>query len=391
VTGVTSPSAGPSNGRPPVSIPPDLLPSDGRFGSGPSKVRTEAVEALLAVAPRYLGTSHRRAPVRDQVGRLRHGLSVLFGLPDRWEIVLGNGGTTSFWDAALFSLVERRSQHLVFGEFSGKFAAAAAEAPFLDAPEIIESEPGTHPWPKAQDGIDTYALTHNETSTGVSMPLRRPEGADGLVIVDATSAAGALRWDPAEVDVYEFAPQKVLASDGGLWLAACSPAAIERIERLSGGDRWIPASLDLRIAVENSRLDQTYNTPALATVFLAAEQVDWILANGGLSWAEGRCELSSSTLYQWAETSDFATPFVTDPAMRSKVVCTIDLVDDLDAEAVAATLRANGIVDTESYRKLGRNQLRIAAFPSIDPEDMAALCACLDYVAQQIPAVRRRD
>jgi phosphoserine aminotransferase len=364
-----------------ITIPTDLLPSDGRFGSGPSKVRAEAVEALSAVASRYLGTSHRQSAVRTQVGRLRDGLRLLFGLPDGWEVLLGNGGTTVFWDAAVFGLIERRSQHLVFGEFSGKFAAAAAAAPFLEAPEIIESEPGTHPWPKAQDGVDVYALTHNETSTGVAMPLARPGQAnEALVLVDATSAAGGIRWDLDQVDVYEFAPQKVLASDGGLWLACCSPSAIERIARVSGGDRWIPPSLDLAVALEQSRLDQTQNTPALATVFLAAEQVDWILGQGGLEWAARRCELSSGTLYTWAERSELARPFVNDPAMRSPVVCTIDFDPAVDAAALAAALRANGIVDTEPYRKLGRNQLRIATYPAIEPEDVSALCDCIDHV-----------
>ena len=376
VTSVTDPPKG-------ISIPADLLPSDGRFGSGPSKIRPEATSALAAIAPRYLGTSHRQDAVRGQVGRLRAGLSTVFALPEGWEVVLGNGGTTSFWDAAVFGLIEARSQHLVFGEFSGKFAAAVAAAPFLELPEIVESEPGTHPWPKAQDGIDVYALTHNETSTGVSMPLERP-AAEGLVLVDATSAAGAVRWEPAEVDVYEFAPQKALSSEGGLWLAACSPAAIERIERIAGGGRWIPPSLDLSIAVDSSRKDQTYNTPALATIFLAAEQVEWMLAQGGLEWAARRCELSSATLYAWAERSELATPFVTDQAMRSPVVCTIDFDDSVDAMELAATLRANGIVDVEPYRKLGRNQLRVATFPSIEPEDVSALCACLDHVLERL-------
>ena len=358
-----------------LAIPADLLPGDGRFGSGPSKVRPESVAALSAAARGYLGTSHRRSTVRNQVARLQEGLATLFSLPDGWEIVLGNGGTTVFWDAALFGLIDRRSAHLVFGEFSSKFAVAVGAAPFLHDPIVIESEPGTHPPAlEAIEGVDAYALTHNETSTGVAHPVHRPVGARGLVLVDATSAAGALPWEPAEADVYYFAPQKALAADGGLWLAACSPDAIERIERIGASDRWIPTSIDLATALANSRKNQTYNTPALATVLLAAEQVDWILENGGLEWAIRRCELSSGTLYSWAEQSEFTSPFVTDPSQRSAVVCTIDFADSVDADALAATLRSNGIVDTESYRKLGRNQLRIATFPAIEPEDIAALC-----------------
>jgi len=365
---------------PDIAIPTELLPGDGRFGSGPSKVRPEAVAALAAEAGGYLGTSHRQAPVRFMVSRLRNGLAELLSLPDGYEIILGNGGTTAFWDAATFGLIERRSQHLSFGEFSSKFAAAATAAPFLEGPEVIECPPGTHPSPRRDEDVDLYALTHNETSTGVAMPLARPAGADGLVAVDATSAAGGLRFDATQTDAYYFAPQKGLASDGGLWLAACSPAAIERIEQIKAGGRWIPASIDLSIALENSRKDQTYNTPALATVFLAVHQVEWILENGGLHWAAGRCDRSADTIYSWAEASDVATPYVTDPAQRSHVVATIDLDDRIDATVVAGVLRRNGIVDTDSYRKLGRNQLRIALFPAIDPEDVAALTHCLDHV-----------
>jgi phosphoserine aminotransferase len=368
---------------PDISLPTDLLPTDGRFGSGPSKVRPEAVEALAAVTRSYLGTSHRQARVRFEVSRLRNGLAELFALPDGYEIVLGNGGTTSFWDAATFGLIEQRSQHLSFGEFSSKFAAAAAAAPHLDDPEVIETPAGSHPDTKPSAAVDAYALTHNETSTGVMMPLRRPDGVtadEALVLVDATSAAAGLRFDPSEVDVYYFAPQKGLGSDGGLWLAAVSPAAIERIERVAASSRWVPASLDLGIALDNSRKDQTYNTPALATIFLAAEQVDWINGNGGLEWAASRCDRSAEILYSWAEASEVATPFVERAEDRSHVVGTIDLDESVDATVVSAVLRRNGIVDTDSYRKLGRNQLRIALFPAIEPDDVAALTTCVDHV-----------
>ncbi len=370
---------------PAIRIPADLLPSDGRFGSGPSKVRPEAIEALAAVGGTYLGTSHRQATVRFTVSQLRNGLAELLALPDGYEVVLGNGGTTAFWDAATFGLIDRRSQHLSFGEFSSKFAAAVAAAPFLDEPTVISSDPGTHPEPVADAAVDAYALTHNETSTGVAMDLARPAGDDdALVLVDATSAAGGLRFDPTQVDVYYFAPQKGLASDGGLWLAAVSPAAIERIERIAASDRWVPASLDLGIALDNSRKDQTYNTPALATIFLAVQQVEWINGNGGLEWSASRCDRSAGILYGWAEDAGYATPFVTDPAERSHVVGTIDLDDGIDATTVSKVLRDNGIVDTESYRKLGRNQLRIALFPAIEPDDVEALTACIDHVVDAL-------
>lgn len=366
---------------PDIKIPVDLLPADGRFGCGPSKVRPEAVEALAVASRHYLGTSHRQARVQFEVGALRNGLAELFALPDGYEVLLGNGGTTCFWDAAIFGLIDSRSQHLRFGEFSSKFAEAAAAAPHLGEPANLFAEPGTHPLPVSDPEIDAYCLTHNETSTGVAMPLDRPAGADGLVLVDATSAAGGLRFDPNEVDVYYFAPQKCLASDGGLWLAAVSPDAIERISRIAASDRWVPASLDLGIALENSRKDQTYNTPALATVFLANQQVDWINQNGGLEWAASRCDRSAATIYEWAEASSYATPFVAEPAQRSHVVATIDLdVAVADANVVSAVLRANGIVDTESYRKLGRNQLRVALFPAIEPNDVGALTRCIDHV-----------
>jgi len=380
--GVTVPHAGTVTSAPDLQIPAALLPRDGRFGCGPSKVRPEAMEALTAAGRTWMGTSHRQAPVRDVVREVRSGLCELFALPDGWEVVLGNGGSTAFWDVATFGLIDRRSQHLVFGEFSGKFADAATRAPHLDAPEIVRSEPGTHPVLVATSGVDVCALTHNETSTGVMMDLRRPEG-DALVVVDATSGAGGLPWSPAEVDVYYFAPQKCFGSDGGLWLACCSPAALERIEELATSGRWVPASLDLRIALENSRAEQTYNTPALATLFLLADQLRWMLGNGGLSWCVARSQRSAEVLYGWAEARDWAQPYVAAPAERSSVVGTIDLTG-VDAQTVSAVLRANGIVDTDSYRKLGRNQLRIGLFPSIDPEDVVALTRCVDHVVQRL-------
>jgi phosphoserine aminotransferase len=371
---------------PDIAIPAHLLPSDGRFGSGPSKVRPEQVSALAEVAGTYLGTSHRQKTVKAQVGRVRAGMRQLFSLPDGYEVVLSNGGTTCFWDAATFGLIQEQSQHLSFGEFSSKFAACVTAAPHLKDPQIIEAEVGTHPLPQADASVDLYALTHNETSTGVSMTIRRPAGAaapsdgGGLVAVDGTSGAGGLRVDPAEFDAYYLAPQKCFASDGGLWIALMSPAALERIERIAASGRWIPTFLDLKTAVDNSLLDQTYNTPALATVFLLAEQLDWMNGNGGLEWTASRCDRSAEILYTWAEQSGFARPFVEKPADRSHVVATIDFVDAVDASVVAAVLRANGIVDTEPYRKLGRNQLRIAMFPAIEPDDIASLCGCITHV-----------
>ncbi|MEZ5178591.1 MAG: phosphoserine transaminase [Acidimicrobiales bacterium] len=368
-----------------MTIPADLLPADGRFGSGPSKVRPEAV-AALAAEEGYLGTSHRQAPVKFMVSRLRNAVAELFALPDGYEVILGNGGTTVFWDAATFGLVERKSQHLSFGEFSSKFAECTRRAPFLDDPTVISTDPGTAPSAQAEAGVDLYALTHNETSTGVATEIKRPEGADAgaLVAVDATSAAGGLRFDAGETDVYYFAPQKCLGSDGGLWIAAVSPAAMERIERLATGDRWIPASIDLKIAMENSLKDQTYNTPALATIFLAVHQMEWINQNGGLGFSSGRCARSAEIIYGWAERSDYATPYVTDPALRSNVVATIDIDDSVDATVISKVLRANGIVDTDSYRKLGRNQLRVALFPAIDAEDVAQLTRCIDHVVAEL-------
>jgi len=369
-----------------ITIPAELLPADGRFGCGPSKVRPEAIEALSASAPSYLGTSHRQSTVLFEVGALRNQVAELFSLPDGYEVLLSNGGTTAFWDTATFGLIADRSQHLVHGEFSSKFATAARKAPFLGEPEVIEAPVGDHAVAKASDGIDLYALTHNETSTGVAMPLERPDGIDdsALVAVDATSAAGGLRFDPAQVDVYYFAPQKCLASDGGLWIAAVSPRAIERIEAIAATDRWCPAFLDLKTALDSSRKDQTQNTPSLATIFLANQQLRWILDNGGLDFAAGRCDRSAETLYGWADAHAVATPFVTDPAKRSHVVGTIDFDESVDAAALAATLRANGILDTEPYRKLGRNQLRVAMFPAIDPADIEALTRCIDFVLERL-------
>jgi len=312
---------------------------------------------------------------------VREGLDSLFSLPEGYEVVLGNGGSTAFWDIATFGLIENKSQHLVFGEFSSKFAAAAKEAPFLGDPTVIKTEPGSHPIAVAEASVDVYALTHNETSTGVAMPIKRPAGTDGaLVLVDATSAAGGLEVDAKEFDTYYFAPQKSFASDGGLWLALMSPAAIERAEKIKAGGRWVPAFFDLGIAIENSRLDQTYNTPALMTLMLLADQIEWMNTNGGLKFAAGRSADSSSRLYSWAEKTSYTTPFVTDPAMRSKVVGTINFDEAIDANVVAATLRANGIVDTDSYRKLGKNQLRIGMFPAIDPSDIDALTASIEFV-----------
>jgi phosphoserine aminotransferase len=365
---------------PVLQIPSDLLPRDGRFGAGPSKVRPEQLTALVADGTTYMGTSHRQQTVRAKVGAVRDGLTNLFQLPDGYEVLLGNGGSTCFWDAATFHLVEQHSQHLSFGEFSSKFAQAVKDAPHLSDPDIIKSDVGTHPHAVAKPDVDLYALTHNETSTGVMMPIRRPDGAEGIVAVDATSAAGGLMVDPKEFDCYYFAPQKSFASDGGLWLALCSPAAVERIEKIAASGRWTPAFLDLKIALDNSRLNQTYNTPALATIHMLASQIAWFNENGGLSFSAGRSQKSAEILYTWAEASDFATPFVTNPMERSNVVGTIDFVDNVDASTVAAILRANGVVDTEPYRKLGRNQLRIAMFPGVDPEDVAALCASINWI-----------
>ena len=364
-----------------IIIPSSIKPVDGRFGCGPSKIRPEAMAALSASGNSILGTSHRQKPVKNVVKRVREGLTSLFDLPEGYEVVLGNGGSTAFWDIATFGLIEDRSQHLVFGEFSSKFAAAAKEAPFLGEPTVIKTEPGSHPVSVAEAGIDVYAMTHNETSTGVAMPIIRPAGTDGaLVLVDATSAAGGLMVAAKEFDTYYFAPQKSFASDGGLWIAIMSPAAIARAEKIKASGRWVPAFFDLGIAIENSRLDQTYNTPALVTLMLLAEQIEWMNSNGGLSFAAGRSTASSDILYSWAEKTSYTTPFVTDPAMRSKVVGTINFDDAIDATKICAALRANGIVDTEPYRKLGKNQLRIGMFPAVDPSDVDALTKCIDHV-----------
>jgi phosphoserine aminotransferase len=364
-----------------IIIPSDIKPKDGRFGCGPSKIRPEALAALSASGNTILGTSHRQKPVKNVVKRVREGLTSLFNLPEGYEVILGNGGSTAFWDIATSGLIESRSQHLVFGEFSSKFAASSKEAPFLGEPTIIKTEPGSHPVAVAEAGIDVYALTHNETSTGVAMPILRPVGTDGaLVLVDATSAAGGLMVDAKEFDAYYFAPQKSFASDGGLWIAIMSPAAIARAAKIKASGRWIPAFFDLEIAIENSRLDQTYNTPALVTLMLLAEQIEWMNSNGGLTFAAGRSEKSSNTLYSWAEKTSYTTPFVTDPAMRSKVVGTINFDDAIDATKISAALRENGIVDTEPYRKLGKNQLRIGMFPAVDPSDVEALTKCIDHV-----------
>ena len=363
-------------------IPTELLPQDGRFGCGPSKVRSEQLEAVMARMTSVMGTSHRQAPVKNIVGSVREGLTSLFNLPAGWEIVMGNGGSTVFWDVATFGLIRERSHHLVFGEFSSKFAEASAAAPHLADPIIVSSDPGTHPTAASDATCDIYAYPHNETSTGVAMSPVRP-AKDGLVVVDATSAAGGLMWDPSQVDVYYFAPQKCFASDGGLWLAACSPAAIERIREIKATKRWMPASLDLSIALDNSVANQTYNTPALATLIMLDEQVKWINSNGGLSWAASRCAESARNMYSWAEARAFATPFVANPAQRSDVVATID-IDGVDANQISAILRANGVVDTDSYRKLGRNQIRVGMFPAIDPADISALTACIDVVVDHL-------
>lgn len=364
-----------------IEIPRNLLPADGRFGCGPSKVRTEQLDALLAAGPTLLGTSHRQAPVKNLVGSVREQLAALFRLPEGYEIIVGNGGSTAFWDAAAFGLIERRSQNLVFGEFGGKFAAAAA-APWLEAPDVRKSEPGSRTTAEVVDGIDVYAWPHNETSTGVAAPIARVAAEGALTVIDATSAAGGIDFDAAQADVYYFAPQKNLGSDGGLWFAAVSPAAIDRIERIAASDRYIPEFLSLKNAVDNSRLNQTLNTPALTTLHLLDSQLSWILSQGGLAWAGARTAESSGLLYDWAAASPAATPFVTDPAHRSPVVVTIDFDDSVDAAAVAKTLRANGIVDTEPYRKLGRNQLRVATFVSIEPDDVRQLTRSLDYVLE---------
>jgi phosphoserine aminotransferase len=369
-----------------IIIPEALKPADGRFGAGPSKVRVQALEALAATGSSLLGTSHRQAPVKSVVARVRAGLATLFSLPDGYEVVLGNGGATAFWDIATFGLIRERSQHLSFGEFSSKFAKAAQQAPFLGDPTVVESPTGTRPTPRAEAGVDVYAWAHNETSTGVMAPVQRVAGADddALVLVDATSGAGGLPVDLSQVDAYYFAPQKNFASDGGLWIAVMSPAALERAAQIGASDRWIPAFFDLPTAIDNSRKDQTYNTPSVATLFLMAEQLDWLNGQGGLDFAVGRTTDSSTRLYTWAEKTSCTTPYVANPDERSLVIGTIDFDGEVDAAAVAKTLRANGIVDVEPYRKLGRNQLRVAMFPAVDPADVEALTACIDYVVEHL-------
>jgi phosphoserine aminotransferase len=369
-----------------VMIPADLLPADGRFGAGPSKIAPGALDALAATGTTLMGTSHRQAPVKNTVGRVREGLSTFFALPDGYEVVFGNGGATSFWDIATFGLIREKSQHLSFGEFSSKFAKAATDAPWLAAPSIIKSDPGTRPVAVAEEGIDVYGWAHNETSTAVMTDVIRPAGAadDALVLIDATSGAGGLPVDLNQVDVYYFAPQKCFASDGGLWFAIMSPRALERVAEIKASGRFVPAFFDLTTAIDNSRLNQTYNTPSIATFFLMAEQLDWMNANGALKGMVERTTASSDTLYGWAERTSFTTPYVADPAARSLVIGTIDFDDNIDAAQIAKVLRANGVVDTEPYRKLGRNQLRIAMYPAIDPADVAKLTQCVDYVVGQL-------
>ncbi len=369
-----------------ITIPTDLLPRDGRFGCGPSKVRPEALRALAAEGAALMGTSHRQAPVKGLVRRVREGLTQLFDLPEGYQVVLGNGGSTAFWDAATIGLVRRRSAHGSYGEFSAKFASAVAEAPFLDSPVVAKAEPGQLALPAAEAGVDVYAWAHNETSTGVMAPVVRPAGADGdaLVLIDATSGAGGLPVDVAQTDAYYFAPQKSFASDGGLWIALMSPAALERVAEIKASDRWVPGFLDLSIAVDNSSKDQTYNTPAVATLFLLADQIEWMLGLGGLSGAVARSRDSAGRLYGWAEKTAYTTPFVTDPAQRSLVVGTIDFDESVDAALVAKTLRAAGVVDVEPYRKLGRNQLRVGMFPAVDPDDVSALTACIEHVVGKL-------
>ena len=371
---------------PEIVIPADLLPVDGRFGAGPSKVRPEQIQALVEKSVSVMGTSHRQKPVKNEVAALRAGLAEMFTLPAGYEVVIGNGGTTAFWEVATFGLLRDRAQFLTFGEFGSKFASSAKAAPFLGEPSVIKSEPGDAPEFAAAAGLDAYCAPHNETSTGVAIPPVRPAGADkdALVLIDATSGAGGLPVDLSQVDVYYFSPQKCFASDGGLFVAIMSPAAIARAEEIKASGRYIPAFLDLMTAIENSRLDQTYNTPALATILMMNEQIKWFNANGGLDWCVSRTKESSDAIYEWAMASDFATPFVADPAKRSQVVATVDFDESIDAGVVAKVLRANGVVDTEPYRKLGRNQLRISVFPAVEPSDVRQLLKCIDFVIAQL-------
>ena len=367
-----------------LTIPTELKPADGRFGCGPSKVRPAQLQALAAAGDLF-GTSHRQAPVKNLVGRVRDGLRQLFSLPDGYEVILGNGGSTAFWDAAAFGLIDSRSLHLTYGEFSAKFASAVAKNPFVGDPIVVKADPGGAPDPVSDPSVDLIAWAHNETSTGVAVPVHRPAGAgDALIAIDATSAAGGLPVDITEADAYYFAPQKNFAGDGGLWIALMSPAALARVEKVAAAGRWVPDFLSLPIAIENSVKNQTYNTPAIATLILLAEQIDWLLGNGGLEWATKRTADSSARLYAWAEATEYTTPFVADPALRSQVVGTVDFADDVDASAVAKILRTNGIVDTEPYRKLGRNQLRVGMFPAVEPDDVSALTQCIDWVVQRL-------
>jgi phosphoserine aminotransferase len=367
-----------------IEIPAALRPVDGRFGCGPSKVRPEQLAAIAGQSAGLMGTSHRQKPVKELVGRVRAGLGELFSLPDGYEVMLGNGGTTAFWDAAAFGLVRERALHLTYGEFSSKFAKATGGAPFLADSIVVSSEPGDAPAPTSDPSADVIAWAHNETSTGVMVPVERVGGDGQLVLIDATSGAGGLPLDATQADVYYFAPQKCFAADGGLWLALVSPAAVARIEEIAASGRWVPEFLSLPTALDNSRKDQTYNTPAVATLILLEQQVDWMNASGGLDWCVARTTESSSALYDWAQRTDYATPFVTDPAKRSLVVGTIDFDESIDAAEVAKVLRANGILDTEPYRKLGRNQLRIGMFPAVEPDDVRALTACIDFVVEQV-------
>jgi phosphoserine aminotransferase len=368
-----------------LTIPDGIKPRDGRFGCGPSKVRAEQLQALSGSAAGLFGTSHRQAPVKDLVGRVRAGLRDYFSLPDGYEVILGNGGATAFWDAAAFCLIDKRSLHLSYGEFSSKFTSAVAKNPFIGDPIVVKADPGGAPEPQSDPSVDVIAWAHNETSTGVAVPVQRPAGSgDALVVIDATSGAGGLPVDITEADAYYFAPQKSFASDGGLWLALLSPAALARIDAIAASGRWVPDFLSLPIAVDNSVKNQTYNTPAIGTLVLLAEQIDWLIGNGGLDWAVKRTADSSQRLYSWAQERPYTTPFVAQPRLRSQVVGTIDFSDDVDAAAVAKVLRANGIVDTEPYRKLGRNQLRVGMFPAVDPDDVSALTECIDWVVERL-------
>ncbi|HZU47191.1 MAG TPA: phosphoserine transaminase [Mycobacterium sp.] len=368
-----------------LTIPDGIKPRDGRFGCGPSKVRPEQLQALSGSAAGLFGTSHRQAPVKDLVGRVRDGLRDYFSLPDGYEVILGNGGATAFWDAAAFCLIDKRSLHLSYGEFSSKFTSAVAKNPFIGDPIVIKADPGSAPEPQSDPSVDVIAWAHNETSTGVAVPVQRPAGSgDALVAIDATSGAGGLPVDITEADAYYFAPQKSFASDGGLWIALLSPPALARIDAIAASGRWVPDFLSLPIAVDNSLKNQTYNTPAIGTLILLAEQIDWLVGNGGLEWAVKRTADSSQRLYSWAQERPYTTPFVAEPRLRSQVVGTIDFSDGVDAAAVAKVLRANGIVDTEPYRKLGRNQLRVGMFPAVDPDDVSALTECIDWVVERL-------